>query len=431
MSSSDLLHEPPLEQQFLEIKQEYTKLKDIDYLSHNIFTTDGEIKNLKKKINKFKKLEENMTSKIHEIERHIMEKNDFLQKFGIEYGQMPLSLKSFDINDFTERISNLSIFGDKDSASSSLILRSIYLSKPVFIKAFSPTQENLKNELIIYNHINEVKKILDPSVKSYLDNYFIKLERIFTMDKKIFFDYLDKNNIKQIKHDEEQKTYYSTTKEALFNQIPKEFDLDRIWFIVTEDIEGESLERKCSFLNSIEEKRKDKFYKKENPEYDGDPHIDTRKELINIIFELIYGLYLLNKYFRVRHNDLHFNNVIFKQIDPINKNFIIGNKTIKKRSNIRLAIYDFDKSWITSQSEAENSNDIRIIRMWFTRKMYDGDTLGEISRNINLFESFNLEEMLLRFIHHYSRELDIEEIDPFFKKYLKYKNKYLQLKKNI
>ena len=431
MSSSDLLHEPPLEQQFLEIKQEYTKLKDIDYLSHNIFTTDGEIKNLKKKINKFKKLEENMTSKIHEIERHIMEKNDFLQKFGIEYGQMPLSLKSFDINDFTERISNLSIFGDKDSASSSLILRSIYLRKPVFIKAFSPAQENLENELIIYNYINEVKKILDPSVKSYLDNYFIKLERIFAMDKKIFFDYLDKNNIKQIKHDEEQKTYYSTTKEALFNQIPKEFDLDRIWFIVTEDIEGESLERKCSFLNSIEEKRKDKFYKKENPEYDGDPHIDTRKELINIIFELIYGLYLLNKYFRVRHNDLHFNNVIFKEIDPINKNFIIGNKTIKKRSNIRLAIYDFDKSWITSQSEAENSNDIRIIRMWFTRKMYDGDTLGEISRNINLFESFNLEEMLLRFIHHYSRELDINEIDPFFKKYLKYKNKYLQLKKNI
>jgi hypothetical protein len=431
MSSLDLLHEPPLEQQFLEIIQEYTKLKDIGYLSHNIFTTDKEIINLKKKIKKFKELEENMTSKIHEIERHIIEKNDFLQKFGIEYGRIPqLRLESFDINDFTERISNLSIFGDKDSASLSLILRSKYLRESVFIKAFSPTQKNLENELKIYNYINEVKKILDPSVKSYLDDYFIELKRIFVMDKKIFFDYLDKNNIKQIKHDEEQKTYYSTTKEALINKIPKEFDLDVICFIVTKDIEGESLELKCNILNRIEEKRKEP-YRDRHPDYDGEPHINTRKELINIIFELIYGLYLLNKYFRVRHNDLHFNNVIFKEIHPIDKNFIIGNKTIKKRSNIRLAIYDFDKSWITSQSEAENSEDIRIIRLWFTRNMYDGVTLKEISRNINLFDSFNLEEMLLRFIHHYYRELDIEEIDPFFKKYLKYKNKYLQLKKNI
>ena len=60
--------------------------------------------------------------------------------------------------------------------------------------------------------------------------------------------------------------------------------------------------------------------------------------------------------------------------------------------------------------------------------MSTGTTLREISRNIELMDSFDIEVMLLKFIHHYSNELDIEEANPFFKKYLKYKNKYLNYK---
>jgi hypothetical protein len=86
---------------------------------------------------------------------------------------------------------------------------------------------------------------------------------------------------------------------------------------------------------------------------------------------------------------------------------------------------------------AEDSNDVGRIRDWFVKNewFYKKDVketkLQEISKKIELQSSSNLEILLLKFIHHYSRELDIEEINPFFKKYLKYKNKYLQLKKNI
>ena len=38
------------------------------------------------------------------------------------------------------------------------------------------------------------------------------------------------------------------------------------------------------------------------------------------------------------------------------------------------------------------------------------------------------ENMLKRFIQVFHRELGIEEVNPYFKKYLKYKNKYLKYK---
>jgi hypothetical protein len=38
------------------------------------------------------------------------------------------------------------------------------------------------------------------------------------------------------------------------------------------------------------------------------------------------------------------------------------------------------------------------------------------------------ENILKRFIQVFHRELGIEEVNPYFKKYLKYKNKYLKYK---
>ena len=78
---------------------------------------------------------------------------------------------------------------------------------------------------------------------------------------------------------------------------------------------------------------------------------------------------------------------------------------------------------------AKNSEDIRRIRISFNQNRYIGTTFNEISKNIALDKEFNLEVILKKLIHHYSKELDIEDANPFFKKYLKYKNKYLQLKK--
>ena len=81
------------------------------------------------------------------------------------------------------------------------------------------------------------------------------------------------------------------------------------------------------------------------------------------------------------------------------------------------------------ESIAEKSDDIPIIRMWFRENDMTGTTLYEIQKNIALYDESNLEVILKKLIHHYSKELDIEDANPFFIKYLKYKNKYLQLKK--
>ena len=138
----------------------------------------------------------------------------------------------------------------------------------------------------------------------------------------------------------EKKIYYSTKVESIINKIPEIFVGAYMYFIVTEDIEGEPLDSKCTSLSRLEENRIKKLEYLKYPNYKNYeyyknlniyPDINPRKEIINIIFELIYGVYLLNKYFRITHGDLYFKNVIIKKINPINKNFIIGNTSIKKK----------------------------------------------------------------------------------------------------
>ena len=428
-----------MEQFFLEIVEEYERFKNIDFISGNIFNIKDQIISWKKKLEDFKKLKisEDKKHKIQEIEQDIIKKNEIIKNLSFEYDPewQKLNIKPLTIEEFERNFTDIIIFGNKESASNSLILRGIYDCMPVFIKAFSSTEVNLIRELSIYKYISSIEKHINPTVKSYMDDYFIRLKKKFSINKKTFFEFLERTNIQQIKNqgepNEERKIYFSTKVDSVFNKIPEIFVGDNMCFIVTEDIEGKSVERMCHFLSQIEENRHYKLRFPNHEDYkdlDIYPAINPKKELINIIFELIYGLYLLNKYFRIQHNDLHFNNVIIKKINPINKNFIIGNTSIKKKSNIRVAIYDYDKSSIMSQSISEHSNDVYKIRQWFTLNMFTGTTLREISRNIELMDNFDIEVMLLKFIHHYSNELDIEEANPFFKKYLKYKNKYLNYK---
>jgi hypothetical protein len=539
-----------MEQKFLQIVEKYNQLKNIDYISSNILNIkniENEIADLKNNIGELKKLKisEDMSSKIQEIEQDIMKKKEIIKNLIINYDPewYKLNMKTLNIEEFERSFTDLFIFGDKDSSSKSLILRAKYKGAPVFIKAFSSTDGNLISELQIYEYISRVEEHINPAVKSYMDDYFIRLKTYFRMEKVIFFDFLERNKIQQLKsqpiksqyklteeievnesnsmklskrlkiyvelfelnkyliqfindnlHDVtgdvkqkclqirdetlkknenmkleqqrinkellkyqsinqtlteklqliksgkklekeyEKKIYYSTKVESVFNKIPEIFLGDNMYFIVTEDIEGESLDNKCSFLSQIEQNRIDKLKFPNHEDYKDlniYPDINPRKEIINIIFEFIYGVYLLNKYFRIKHGDLYFKNVIIKNINPINKNFIIGNTSIKKKSNIRIAIYDFDMSTLDFDKESidKDSEDIHRIRISFNKNRYIGTTFNEISNNIALDEESNLEVILKKLIHHYSKELDIEDANPLFKKYLKYKNKYLQLKK--
>ena len=142
---------------------------------------------------------------------------------------------------------------------------------------------------------------------------------------------------------------------------------------------------------------------------------------------------------------------------------MIGNLKIEKKSNWRIAIYDFDNSKVIS---VKTKVDVK--KFWV--KIYEDRPLrGSIVRfigyifiyifNNNVIETDNPdfikdpefeeekyykseplppdqkenlyypENMLKRFIKVFFNQLEIEEINPFFKKYLKYKNKYLKYKK--
>ena len=71
-----------------------------------------------------------------------------------------------------------------------------------------------------------------------------------------------------------------------------------------------------------------------------------KKNLINILFELIYGLYILNNRLNIIHNDIHFGNIIFKELKKSEKKiYTINNMDILKQRNFRLCIYDFDYSY--------------------------------------------------------------------------------------
>lgn len=313
-----------MEQIFLEIVEEYERFKNIDFISGNIFNIKDQIISWKKKLEDFKKLEisEDKKHKIQEIEQDIIKKNEIIKNLSFEYDPewQRLNIKPLTIEEFERNFTDIIIFGNKESASNSLILRGIYDCMPVFIKAFSSTEVNLIRELTIYKYISSIEKHINPTVKSYMDDYFIRLKKKFSMNKKTFFEFLERTNIQQIKNqgepDEERKIYFSTKVDSVFNKIPEIFVGDNMCFIVTEDIEGKPVERMCRFLSQIEENRHYKLRFPNHEDYkdlDIYPAINPKKELINIIFELIYGLYLLNKYFRIQHNDLHFNNVIIKK----------------------------------------------------------------------------------------------------------------------
>jgi hypothetical protein len=444
-----------MENEFSQILEEYNKLKDVNYVSSNINNIDAEVICWKERLLTFtqrnKVVSEDIKSKIQEMEQNIIQKikekedlHRLKELFSIEEDLHTIDLCTFD-SEFTE----LFIFGDKNSKSASLIIRGKYRGKPVYIKIFDTKNSELNEELKYYKYISRAQEHLDPSIKEYIDDCFIKLEASFLLNKEEFFKYLQEKKIMQItkKREEERinekKLYYSSVEPSVIKVIPKIFTSKFLCFIVTEDIGDLPL-----YLVLL----------KINQKFNDNLDVKTVKNIINILFEIFYSIYILNKYLNLVHNDLNLRNIIFLKRNPSQKKkYIIGNVKIIRNSNFRLAIFDFDKS-SEMYPEAEKDDFIlffRNIQIIFSKfknikeLFYDKIFIKKLKINTNkkkgdepdfvvdetdIFtdeEIKNLyypENMLKRFIQVFYRELGIEEVNPYFKKYLKYKNKYLKYK---
>ena len=445
-----------MEQEFITIEEEYERLKQVAYVSANIDNINEEVAEWKIRLQcfleQYKDVDVKKKSKIIEMQQNISQKREEIEILSkIKYNELK-ELLIFSSEQFESVITSLSIFGDKDSASNSLILRGIYKCKPVFLKVFD-SESHIKKELFIYNRISRAEEELKKDVKQYIDGYSIKLILAFSMHKEEFFRFLEEKKIEQIKSSTgfAKKLYYSSSDDAVIKAIPKIFSSNELYFIVTEDIQGYSLRRFLHICSNIAIIRKEK----PNSNLDFLP-TDIKKDFINLFFELFYSIYILNHYLKIEHNDLHLGNIMIKRVEPIKKKFMIGNLKIEKKSNWRVAMYDFDQSEIISEK-----TNVDVTKMWdkllTDRSIYlisiisviyiyifknnvietdDPDEPGEKNykyealppdqkKNINYPEN-----MLKRFIKVFFNELEIEEVNPYFKKYLKYKNKYLKYKNN-
>jgi hypothetical protein len=339
-----------MDQEFLQILEEYERLKRVDYVSANINSINEEVFCWKTRLlnflEQYKEVDSEKKSKITEMQQNIMQKKAEIDNLSrIEYAPSPDKLQLFTAERLEQTITDLFIFGNKDSNSASLILRGRYECNPVFLKVFDSENSRLNRELKLYQHIYRAKESLDVSVKPYIDGCFIKLKLAFSINKEEFFNFLERRRIEQIKK-EVRKLYYSTGQEdSVIKEIPKIFTSELLYFIVTEDIGEFTLRGFFDMCESFTKRRETVS----NYRLDllG---ADIQKEIINLLFEVFYSIYVLNHYLKILHEDLHFRNIILQKRDsPIIKIFIIGNLKIEKISNWRVAIFDFDKSVIDDE----------------------------------------------------------------------------------
>ena len=270
-----------------------------------------------------------------------------------------------------------------------------------------------------------------------------------------------------------------------------------IYLIITEDIEG------MTYTD---------FYK---------ANYKNEDLITNTVFDIIYGIYLMNYRLKLMHNDNHFGNILIKLGLPetITK-YQIDKIEYTRKKNYKLCFYDFDLSflegeenphldnvWIaqnkpsakdiwtllnsmvhcikTNHTEVDYREKQYFLNSIFDNALYDPDywsvpgnyelykylkyignivyvILNHSIHNVetlenNYIDSINLGtfwnaycvdnvqnpcvipdepslyslNVLYRFINdeHINKILGLIEVNPFYKKYIKYKTKYLELKK--
>jgi hypothetical protein len=337
----------------------------------------------------------------------------------------------------------------KNSSSDSFIFKAKFLSKPCFVKVFFMPNDNLLYEQKIYRYLKTRNGLIKPNY----EEYFVKVYDIYKINSIDFKDFLNRQNIKYI----DNITSWDSNYKLLDNLNSKY----RTFLMVTEDIEGETYQE---------------FYRKNN---------HNEKLITNTLFDMIYGIYLMNDKLKLMHNDNHFGNVLIKtNLPTVLTNYQIDSVEYIKNKNYRLCFFDFDLSflyeennphlndgWLVQNKKSPKDiwtllNSLIVINLKMsTSPVYIENIINVIinksKKYYNLLmkiiddipkgkfwnafcennvqspceipdkESLYPEKVLKRFLNDekIKKSIDIIDQNVYYNKYLKYKSKYLELKK--
>jgi len=124
---------------------------------------------------------------------------------------------------------------------------------------------------------------------------------------------------------------------------------------------------------------------------------------INLIFELLYSIYIMNINLNLMHNDLHFGNIMTKKLDtPIYSTYIINNNTYILKKYFIIRIYDFDRAYV-------KNDDIEIVNNFLEKKNIKNDKItfchesGSCNKKSNK-DTFVLLASLIRLIKKYEEQ---------------------------
>ena len=270
----------------------------------------------RERINNFKKNYGSMAiydSTIKELENSILQgqqRNRTLELFNEASNfAEPLATKSLaELNIIT----NITIM-PSDSSSNSYIFTADYEGKPCYIKSFFNSQRGLLYEQQIYNYINKRNVLIKP----FFEDYFVKVYDTLKLKCSVFKELLANNR---------------ATMNNAGNRIPQLLDYKLvsepdIFLIITEDIGGITYEQ--FFIENYE----------------------NRDLITNTLFDIVYGIYLMNSRLNIMHNDNHFGNILIKRDLPETEcKYQINKIEYTKKKNYRLCFYDFDLAYLAGMN---------------------------------------------------------------------------------
>ncbi len=322
-----------VEYDLAKVEANFSKLVNVEFVISHLANIEPEVAKFKSSISNFKSAYTFLTPDIREKIAHMemqIEKNlehqRNLQLFS-EPHVFSNPIKEYESRIFGTTITDLVVFGSKTSASDSLILKGKYQGKPVFIKMFSldnapfrKDNHGLTYEQKIYKYLMERSTTLKP----YYEDYFVKVYDVFKVKYVKFFDQLESLGVRIEGGPSAGKLYYSRYRQNALNYtIPQTFSGkdQMVYFTVTEDIQGENYN---GFLSQ---------------------NLGNETIVIETLFDVLYGIYLLNVRLGVIHGDNHFGNILIKP-EKKTREYHIDKTTLVRESNYRVCLYDFDLSFM-------------------------------------------------------------------------------------
>ena len=342
---------------------------------------------------------------------------------------------------------------NKNSVSNSYVFKGKYDNKSCYVKTFFIPNKNLEYEQKVYRYISS----RNDKIKPEYEDYFVKVYDVYKIMSVDFRDFLNRLNVKNI---DDGKLWNISCPELLAK-------LNRNYYvclIITEDIEGVTYNK--FFIDNFRDEKK----------------------ITNTLFDILYAIYIMNDKLKIIHNDGHFNNVLIKtDLPSVPTLYKIGSTEYLRNKDYRLCFFDFDLSFLQNETNEylEKDNKFWLIQnkmsakdIWtilnslirnnsrsgiapiYMNNIIDTILNGSVLHKEMIMKIYeetargkfwnaycvdNVQEpciipdepflyplnVLERYIGNdrIKRMLDFIDQDIYYKKYIKYKNKYLALKK--